>query len=216
MNAHPSISFVFSICWRTCLIFETDDSITFNENLMRIPIYFINLMEYNHAKRWYCPKESGCLTLPPLALPFTVVKYVWKSDLAARHSTSSLCTCTIGLWLWGIVGEGFANVSFTGEANQTNLCTQGGVSNQSCFQMQPFLGSVQEKNGICPVSSLECNVSPCLQLNCNVLHCLPAASSLLSPPGPQRTPVSVPAPATHCLDSTSNLFPTGAALLQGD
>lgn len=70
MNAHPSISFVFSICWCTfLLIFETDDSITFNENLMRTPVYFVNLMEYNHAKKWYCPRESACLTLPPFPHP---------------------------------------------------------------------------------------------------------------------------------------------------
>uniref|UniRef100_A0A803VDF2 Ankyrin 2 n=1 Tax=Ficedula albicollis TaxID=59894 RepID=A0A803VDF2_FICAL len=66
------------------------------------------------------------------------------------------------------------------------------------------------KNDICLVSSLKCSISPCLQLKCSVLHCPPATSSLPSPPGPQRTPVCVPAPATNCLDSTSNLFPTGA------
>lgn len=153
---------------------------------------------------------------PSLAPPFTVVKYGWKSDLTAWHSTRTLCTCTIRPWPWETVGEGFANVSFMGEANPTNLCTHGSVSSQSVFQMQPFLGSVQGKNDICLVSSLECGILPCLQLKCNVLHCPPAASSLLSPPGPQRTPVSVLAPAAHCLDSTCNLFPIGVALLQAN
>lgn len=103
-----------------------------------------------------------------------------------------------------------------GEANQTDLGTHGSVLNESCFQMHPFLESVQEKNDICLVSSLECNVSPCLQFKCNVLHCFPDASSLLSPPGPQRTPVSVPVPATLYLDGTSSLFPAGVALLQAE
>uniref|UniRef100_A0A8C3RI58 Ankyrin 2 n=1 Tax=Cyanoderma ruficeps TaxID=181631 RepID=A0A8C3RI58_9PASS len=136
-----------------------------------------------------------------------------KSTRGLVHQ--AICNLNITLPIYTkTAGEGFVNVSYTGETNQTNLCTHGSVSNENCFQMQPCLGSVQEKNGICLVSSLECNVSPCLQFKCNVLHCPPAASSLLSPPGPQRTPVSVPAPATHCLDSTSNLFPTGVALLQ--
>lgn len=65
----PFLLFSPFVDTHTCLIFATDDSITFNENPVRTPIYFINLMEYNHAKKWYCPEESGCLTLPPLPHP---------------------------------------------------------------------------------------------------------------------------------------------------
>lgn len=84
--------FLFSpfVDTRSCLIFETDDSITFNENLMRTPTDFISLMEYNHAKKWYCPKESGCLTLPPLPHPLLwwnmAVNLTWKLGTAQTPS----------------------------------------------------------------------------------------------------------------------------------
>lgn len=87
----------FHVLTHSCLIFERDDSITFNENPMRTPIYFVNLMEYSHAKKWYCPKESACLTLPPLPHPLLwwnmAGNLTWWLDTAQTPSVHAQSGC---------------------------------------------------------------------------------------------------------------------------